>query len=631
MWLLLAGSAAAAVLEVSADGSGPYASIDAALLEASDGDTIELGPGSYATTVDLGSLDLSLVGVDGAETTVLDAGGEAFALRASGSVTISGLTVHNLGGRGLFLEGEGEVVLSDLILEDLGVESVDGGAVTVDGPHVTLSDSIVRDNVARRGAGLYLVSGSLELEACTFEGNEADQGGGALALSGDATLRDSEFAWNVCGTGNGGAILAADVSLALEGVVFEHNVSVSGDGGAVYADAHVDLSVTDTTWTANEALSGEGGALCSRDSSEEHPTHLVDSTFVDNAAGAHGGAVVSAGEALWLEGTRFERNVAGAGAMGGALALSEPTEVGVLWTTFEANEADVGGAVFRDGGSGAETWAHALFVGNRARVGGAAVWQAGAEVSVAQSVFVDHDVTVDAGVVAMVGAALSLENVVIAWVGEVPALVGDETASVSLGHLGISSLGGELLGEHLSDDDAIVVEAEPVFAAYPGGSAVPSDFVLLGSSGFRDAGDPTVLDPDGSPSDLGLWGGAGLPEEDGDGDGVDGWRDCDDSDASVSPDAAETWYDGVDSDCGGDSDHDQDGDGEDAEHAGGADCDDTDPTVLSDCDRQEDSGDGGSPETPASTDTDCGCAHSGLGAAPWLLGLAVGLRRRRGP
>ena len=114
MWLLLAGSAAAAVLEVSADGSGPYASIDAALLEASDGDTIELGPGSYATTVDLGSLDLSLVGVDGAETTVLDAGGEAFALRASGSVTISGLTVHNLGGRGLFLEGEERPLLEDV-------------------------------------------------------------------------------------------------------------------------------------------------------------------------------------------------------------------------------------------------------------------------------------------------------------------------------------------------------------------------------------------------------------------------------------------------------------------------------------------------------------------------------------
>ena len=37
--------------------------------------------------------------------------------------------------------------------------------------------------------------------------------------------------------------------------------------------------------------------------------------------------------------------------------------------------------------------------------------------------------------------------------------------------------------------------------------------------------------------------------------------DCDDLDADVHPNAADTWYDGVDSDCAGDDDYDQDGDG----------------------------------------------------------------------
>ena len=66
----------------------------------------------------------------------------------------------------------------------------------------------------------------------------------------------------------------------------------------------------------------------------------------------------------------------------------------------------------------------------------------------------------------------------------------------------------------------------------------------------------------------------------------DGWlaeacggSDCDDDEPGAFPGGTETWYDGVDGDCDGESDYDADMDGHDAEEHGGDDCDDEDPLV----------------------------------------------------
>lgn len=60
--------------------------------------------------------------------------------------------------------------------------------------------------------------------------------------------------------------------------------------------------------------------------------------------------------------------------------------------------------------------------------------------------------------------------------------------------------------------------------------------------------------------------------------------DCDDESAGVHPDATETWYDGVDADCAGDDDYDRDADGYAKTGTTGSvlpatDCDDANPNV----------------------------------------------------
>ncbi len=58
--------------------------------------------------------------------------------------------------------------------------------------------------------------------------------------------------------------------------------------------------------------------------------------------------------------------------------------------------------------------------------------------------------------------------------------------------------------------------------------------------------------------------------------------DCDDADAAIHPGASDAWYDGVDSDCAGDSDFDADGDGFDSDAYSGTDCDDSDGLISPD-------------------------------------------------
>jgi hypothetical protein len=140
----------------------------------------------------------------------------------------------------------------------------------------------------------------------------------------------------------------------------------------------------------------------------------------------------------------------------------------------------------------------------------------------------------------------------------------------------------EVSGLILADDSgAFSLSASPPYT-------IPSSMSITIDVGFTPLDEQTRTsfvivvsnDPDNPNGSIGM---VGRPPPDADGDGfitvTGGGDDCDDSDATVHPEAEEIWYDGVDSNCDGASDYDADGDGFESLDFEGTDCDDADAAV----------------------------------------------------
>ena len=130
------------------------------------------------------------------------------------------------------------------------------------------------------------------------------------------------------------------------------------------------------------------------------------------------------------------------------------------------------------------------------------------------------------------------------------------------------------------DDDASVPDEQLTIAGFtvltaadvnPGATETFYDSADQDCGGFDDNGDGV---PDDFDQDADSFASLTHPNRAG-----ETGLDCDDTAAAVNPEATETWYDGVDADCGGEDDYDADGDLYQSSDHGGDDCDDVDASV----------------------------------------------------
>ncbi|MEZ4649834.1 MAG: hypothetical protein R3E97_13815 [Candidatus Eisenbacteria bacterium] len=316
----------AATRTVEADGSGEFATIQAAIDASADGDVIELGPGTYrgAGNRDVTFLDLSLTirSRSGASGCVIDCEGTA-------ETPHRGFLIDGPTGKSSTIEG---VTVQG---GHLSGTSTHGGAILVDGTGntLTLLDCVLEGNqTAAWGGAIAVVDrASMTAARCEFTQNEGARGG-AIAVSNNATaeVSDSSIRSNTALRG-GGAFASTTANLDLRACLFEANVAngtgvTDRSGGAVHCSSST-LGIERCTLVSNRAEGSSGGAVYAQLSTFD----IHGSTFWANAADA------GAGLACALGGTGSVENTIFAGGTEGGAVDRGPASVVFACTDIHGN------------------------------------------------------------------------------------------------------------------------------------------------------------------------------------------------------------------------------------------------------------------------------------------------------
>lgn len=440
---------------------------------------------------------------------------------------------------------------------------------TIDGIRVTSSDAEVTVQQVGIGSdGAYAAQGSLTLTGLAIQRTlsptvpEQQASAPALHAGAGATVRAEQVLVSHWHGGDAPIVLEPGSTAELETVgVF---ASSGSRAGAVWSQqasfSAVTLYAIDTFSTAGTgALELDGGSV-----------NLADCDF-DSTTGALAGAIrivndatVTAQDIMFLENS----------AVGGAAIRLESGNLTLVRSYAQGGSADQGGVLWMDGGTADVR--NADWSQNRATSAGGTVYQSGGTLSVGFSTWTGAVSSQGAGLYARGGSATM--NGVLITDTEGAALVADSDASVDFVDGLLWNIGADVAATGVATLEVNRVFRDPAFK-----NVDRADYALTTDSPALDLGIGGLLDPDGTAADAGMFGGPDAwPLADMDGDGFVYGRDCHDGRADVYEGAPDAPYDGIDANCDGASDFDQDGDGFDSTLYAGGDCDDTDPEVHPD-------------------------------------------------
>lgn len=252
----------------------------------------------------------------------------------SGNVAHGGTTAQSgaeagSDGYGGALYTEGETTISNSTFTgntaDSGADAVsknggggDGGAIYNDDGSLTLTGSVVKENVAASthnggyGGGVYSY-GSMTIEQSTITANKAPNGyGGALYdEDGRLNLIQSTVSGNEAASGAG---LYSETSTGVSLSTISGNKATE-DGGGIYNE-EPELELTQSTVSSNTAEYG-GGIY------NDAPLGATNSTIANNSATEEGGGIYNDALASLANVTLFSNSITKKASGGGNLYLDD--------------------------------------------------------------------------------------------------------------------------------------------------------------------------------------------------------------------------------------------------------------------------------------------------------------------
>ena len=308
-----------AILIVNPAVPADYQNIKAAVNAATGGDTIQVVPGTYGGSNNLGltlNKAITIESTDGAATTIIDCSTDNFVF-VNSACTIRGFTFEN--------SRSGDA--SPLFLQT----------------DATITGCAFKNNTnfGGNGGGIELNGGTATISNCTFD---HQSGSGAISSSGgSANISNCSFTnGNGQSGGGGGAINLNTGNVTITGCTFSHNTGGSQAGGVFYWRNGA-LTISQSTFTDNST--SYGGVVLAGTQGINSPVSFSQCTFSGNTASISGGVAaleagssgltsVTATNCLFLNNTAANDGA----VVDGNTAGASPNRVNIVNSSFFGNQ-----------------------------------------------------------------------------------------------------------------------------------------------------------------------------------------------------------------------------------------------------------------------------------------------------